>query len=154
MLYDAEEDTLLLELLREHGCKWGIIKEQFNSEINRSKIYTEAMLRNRYYRIAKQKGTQRNKCTKCGQMTRSHTCGIMKYHAVKVKLRGFLIASEFDNTVDIDALITDVETSFLSKMQPLTHFDEMTEGVCSDLSDEDSQMLEEYFFDKRPLQMV
>ena len=150
MLYDAEEDTLLLELLREHGCKWGIIKKQFNTEINRSKIYTEPMLRNRYYRIAKQKKTQLNRCTKCGQMKRGHTCGI-KYNAVKVKLRGLLIASEL---VDIDALITDVETSLLSKMQPLTHFDEMTEGACSDSSDADSQMLEEYFFDKQPLQMV
>lgn len=159
MLYDEEEDNLLKELLQEHGCHWGIVGKQFNAKINRKKVYTEAMLRNRYYRITKQKKSQRNKCTKCGQWLRGHSCSMKNnsaehYISVQLKLKGYLKESELNNIVDLNVLINDVEASLLSKMRPLTHFAEMPQVSYADLSGEAPQMFEEYFSDMPPLQKV
>lgn len=134
MLYDEEEDNLLMDLLNKHGCCWKTIIKEFNQMINRKKVYTQAMLRNRYYRIAKQNKPQRNKCTKCGQWSRGHSCpmrknGLQEYDRIQLSLKGYLKESELKSIVDINLLINEVETSLLSKMQPLTHFAEMTDDI-------------------------
>jgi ribosomal protein L32 len=152
MLYDEEEDNLLKLLLREFGVHWKVIKKHFNARINRDKIYTEHMLRNRYNRISKQKRQSLNVCSKCGQLSRGHTCSrTLNYNTVRLQLKG---ESELSNTVDLNVIISDVEASLFSKMRPLTCFDEWTQDGYADLSNETPQMFEEYFVDKQPLQTV
>ena len=74
MLWTAEEDILLLQLIDTHGTSWKKIASGMFA-FGR----TVAMCRNRYQRMTVDlsKCPQRaNTCRRCGQMKRGHTCGV------------------------------------------------------------------------------
>ena len=67
--WSGDEDALLLNLIDRHGTSWKAIGKRMP---NRS----VASMRNRYQRIIK--GRQvggKNRCLKCGQIKRGHSCG-------------------------------------------------------------------------------
>lgn len=71
----ADEDSLLMGLVDEHGPRWKTIAGLMSG----SHARTAAMVRNRWLRVQKGKkraeqGLARNKCGQCGQIKQGHVC--------------------------------------------------------------------------------
>lgn len=78
--WEAEEDDVLIAAINELGCKWKAVASNLPGR-------SEAMCRNRYQRLMaprKEGGkcTSRNRCTRCGEMKRGHTCRADSYVTV------------------------------------------------------------------------
>merc|ERR1712188_96415 len=74
MDWQPEEDDALLTAIGRHGTQWKQIALEMPNR-------NHAMCRNRYARIkaapdtsVDAKGRNRNRCTKCGQINKGHTC--------------------------------------------------------------------------------
>lgn len=89
--YALEHDTLLLDLVEQHGTRWKVVRDEFNRLVKTRQVFTIHMIRNRFARMTKQKLAGRNLCASCGQLKRGHTCGALRYNAIRVKLRGSIV---------------------------------------------------------------
>ena len=105
---------------------------QYNESIcDKNRYFTQNMLRNRYYRISRPIKIAKNKCSKCGQPLRGHTCFGPNYKVVHIKLNGHKYEEEVCNEVkmpdDIDIEIQDIiqEYGMNSKISQVNTFDEL-----------------------------
>ena len=103
--YTNLEDALIKQLVKAnigkktHRPRWHIIEDTMNSYLNdqrvdilgrlRNEPYTISMLRNRYQRMKKvyvtKNGRKPNRCLRCGEIYRGHTCKNPRLWKVKIK---------------------------------------------------------------------
>jgi len=105
--WSPEEDFKLIELIKSCGKKWKVISELYGKEMEKPR--NPKQCRNRYIRMRKKAqmksdGRPPNKCTKCGQPKKGHTC-ILQPSLEKVMSEveeegGILPLQEANNEVD------------------------------------------------------
>lgn len=67
--WEPHEDILILELIKQHGRKWEVLKLSFPGRSTSS-------IRNRWQRMQKFTLTSKNKCARCGLPKRGHICKV------------------------------------------------------------------------------
>lgn len=67
--WEPHEDILILELIKQHGRKWEVLKLSFPGRSTSS-------IRNRWQRMQKFTLTSKNKCARCGLPKCGHICKV------------------------------------------------------------------------------
>ena len=79
MHYSFEHDSMLRQLRVSLGPQWSHIARSFNVAFSNidDRVYTQAMLRNRYARMVsgeKHHNSCKKRCRNCGKFVRGHSC--------------------------------------------------------------------------------